>query len=776
MNSMPTIALTTGLALSISLVGPLAGQGRHIPIHPTAHPAVQTVQTVSTRVSAQLTNGVADTLVTLSFRNNSNRITEKVILFPLPKGATADRIRMKIGDKMEAGEVLDKNQAREIYEGIVRKRMDPALLEYMGRDLLRLRVFPIPAHGTQDVEVRFRMLLPEGGGLYGFEFPTRAVEGGTFSMDIQIRSKTAIKNIWSPVQGFEIKKKSDHEARASYECKGRPTKDPVLFYGLSDRDFGLNLLTWRKRGEPGYFMVLLAPKRDWKQEKELNKDIIFVLDTSGSMQGQKIVQARAAVDFFLKSLKPGDRFNLIPFSTEARPFAAQSLPADKRVLEKAFHYVKSLEARGGTNIDEALNAAFAGLSHKDLGNAWLPKDDFYAEVCPPDAVKRVPILVFLTDGLPTVGLTDVRALLAKARTANQAKARIFVFGVGNDVNTRLLDKMALGSRGDRDYVAPGENIEVKTSLLFEKLAYPVLTDLELRADKVQWARQNPSRLPDLFRGSRLILTGRYTGSGATAIRLSGKVAGEVRKFVFEGNFPEAQEGNDFIPTIWAQRRVAQLLDAIRLNGRSDELIHEIKVIGKQFGIVTPYTSQLILEDGAALANNLPSDTRRRLGGGFAFDRDRLAGDLKRAGELQDDEELEGLEAKVKKEKSQGRSTPARTVALPSAQSGEKAVDASKSIHLLRNMGAIDSRRNSRLVTTKRIHGKFFHLIGSTWVDRDFKKGMADKKQAIEAFSKPYFELLATHPRAARWLAFSTSVLIIIDDRVWLIQPPKQASK
>jgi Ca-activated chloride channel homolog len=773
MRTLPTIVLATGLTLTCTFGGPLTGQGREIRIRPTIGHGVQTV---STRVSARLANGVADTTVTLSFRNNGNSIAEKVLLFPLPKGATADRIRMKIGDKMETGEVLDKNRARQIYEGIVRKRMDPALLEYMGRDLLRLRVFPIPAHGTQDVEVRFRMLLPESGGLYSFEFPTRAVEGGTFAMDVQIHSKTAIKNVWSPVQGFDIRKKSDNEARASYETKGRPKKDPVIFYGLSDRDFGLNLLTWRKPGEPGYFMVLLAPKRDWKQEKELNKDIILVLDTSGSMQGQKIVQARAAVDYFLKSLKPGDRFNLIPFSTEARPFAAQSLPAEKAVLEKATQYVKSLEARGGTNIEEALNAAFAGLAHKELGNTWLPKNAFYEEVCPPpDEVKRVPILVFLTDGLPTVGQTDVRALLKKTRSANTSNARIFAFGVGHDVNTRLLDKMALGSRGDRDYVAPGENIEVKTSLLFEKLAHPVMTDLELRADKVQWDRKNPGRLPDLFRGSRLVVTGRYKGAGATAIRLSGKVGGEARQFVFEGTFPAESSKHDFIATIWAQRRVAQLLDAIRLNGRNAELIQEIQHIGKKFGIVTPYTSQLILEEGASVANDLPQQTRRRLGRGFLDDGGRLAGDLRRSGEV-DDEEVEELAKKADKENRQGKNKSETKVALPEAVSGEKAVDTSKDLKILRDMDALDSRRSSRLVTSRRLQGKFFHLIGSTWVDRDFKKGMADKLQEIEAFSKAYFDLLADHPKTSKWLSFSTSMLIVVDGQAWLVQPPKKATK
>ena len=314
---------TLGLSLSSLFLGlsTLAAQSDRVrPPRPQIRGSQVSME--ATRVSAKIVDGVAETKVTMVIRNDGGQQGEKVLLFPLPEGASADGIKMKVNGVVQEGDVIEERKARSIYEGIVRRRRDPALLEYVGRDLLRLRVFPIPAHGKQEVEVRYRLLLPQSGGFYRYEFPTRAVEGGTFSLDVKIESQKSIKNVYSPMQGFDIAQKGDHGARGSYESKQRPKRDPVLFYGLSDKDFGLNMLTYKKKGEKeGYFLCMIAPKRDWATEKELKKSITFVIDTSGSMQGEKMQQARKAMLFFLESLSAGDRFNVIPFSTEARPFA-----------------------------------------------------------------------------------------------------------------------------------------------------------------------------------------------------------------------------------------------------------------------------------------------------------------------------------------------------------------------------------------------------------------------------------------------------------------------
>jgi len=745
-----TLALTTLILVAGTMpsTGPAQDTlpGREILRHPIRR--LMPVRTVSTNVAVEITDGVADTHVTLKFRNDGPRIAEKIVLFPLPKGATADEIQMMVGDKMQKGEILDKNKARGIYESIVRRRRDPALLEYMGRDLLRLRVFPIQPRSTQTVKVRFRMVLPMSAGLLSFEFPTRAVEGGSFALAAKIHSRKPIKTVYSPIAGFDVVRKDDHNASASFECKGRPKRDPLLFYGLSDRDFGLNLLTYRKQGKEGYFLAMLAPKRDWKQEKELKKSITFVLDTSGSMQGEKIKQARGALRYFVQSLKPTDRFNIIPFSTEARPFADSAVAATEDQIKKALKFIDDeVEARGGTNIHEALTTALRST--------------------PADGL--VPIVVFLTDGLPTIGVTDVKQILSDCAKANQSKARVFAFGVGSDVNTHLLDKLSDATSGTRDYVRPGENIEVKVSALFEKLAHPVMRDVELKVDGIQWSRLVPNKLGDMFRGSHVVIAGRYSGHGDVAIRLSGKVGDSNKEFVFDAKFPEVAEEHDFVATIWAQRRVGQLLDAIRLNGQNAELVGEIRRIGKEHGIVTPYTSHLIVEEGEQLAMGL-----RRVRG-IRFDRAPGAQAARVVDELQRDgakitHELNDVVAEEKAEASKKGKRALQN--LGRAASGETAVDDSRQIQGFFRAGKLADR--SRLFTTRRIKDKTFHLVGSTWVDGSYKIEMEKQLKKIEAFSPEYFELLHKHPKLTRYLSFSTAMIVVLDGTQAIeVTPPKQ---
>ena len=718
------------------------------PRHRFTRPARPMVVTEATRVRTHMVDGVADTTVTMVLRNRGGRDGEKILVLPLPKGATADKLELTVGGKLQAGEVLDKNKARRIYETIVARRRDPALLEYVGRDTLRLRVFPIPARGTQKVRIRFRMLLPESGGLHAFEFPARAVEGGTFSLVANIDSSKAIKNVYSPMSGFDVHRKDDHRAVASFECKGRPQRDPIVFYGLSDRDFGLNLLTYRRKDREGYFLMMLAPKRDWKAEKEIAKSITFVLDTSGSMQGPKITQARNALKFFLRSLKPTDEFNVVPFSTEARPFSQSLVLASPENVRKALGFAGAIEARGGTNIGEALGTALSARPSEG----------------------KVPIVAFLTDGLATVGTTNTKDLLALCAQKNAAHARVFVFGVGNDVNTRLLDKLSGATGGTRDYVRPGENLEVKVSALFEKLAHPVMTDLRLSCSGVTLSRIAPRRLPDMFRGSRLVVAGRYTGTGAVAIRLEGRIRGARKEFVFDASFPERADEHDFVATIWAQRRVAQLLDAIRLNGQSQELVAEVRRIGKEHGIVTPYTSAIVVEEGQRIAR-----ARRWLhtGGPATPAMQRVRRELARAGVLQDRDESESPAAggfigapapASKKLKSLGRSA-----------SGKDAVADSVAAARLLYMGTVDTKARSKLWTTQKVHGFLLHLVGGVWIDARYQKKHETNLRRIEAFSDTYFALLREHPELTKVLSFSTSMLLVTSTGEAVeIVPPKPA--
>lgn len=731
-----------GTLAPLALLGFSMAQGRTV-IPPIQRTPPSLVQVERTKVQVRVLDGVAETRVRITLRNPGNLQGEKILVLPLPEGAVADGLELEIGGKMQKGDILPAGQARNIYTNIVRRRRDPALLEYMGRGSIRLRAFPIPPHGRTEVMVRFRMLLPQTAGIYRFEFPARAVEAGMFAMEIHLglgKGSQHLANVYSPLAGMDIRQKDDKHAVASFECKGRPQKDPALYYSLTDLEFGVNLMTYRRSKGDGFFLLLASPKRDWKREGTLTKTVSFVLDTSGSMQGKKIIQARKALRFFLQSLSPKDHFNLIPFSTESRPFAQSPVPATPDQIAKALQFGEEIEAQGGTNIEEALRFALS------------------AKVAP----GSVPMVVFLTDGLPTIGKVDTKEILGSTKKANLAGARVFVFGVGYDVNTYLLDQIAGSTRGARDYVKPEENIEVKTSALFEKIAHPVLTDLSLHFDPIQTSRVVPQHLPDLFRGSRLVVVGRYKKGGATAIRLKGRVGSEEKTFIFEGSFREKQGGPEFVATLWAQKRIGLLLDQLRLHGNNKELRDEVVHLGKEFGIVTPYTSQLVVEERERLAMGAPGlnlglgDRRTQV--------QRARKDLGRAGfDLPEEEELD----------RDGADDFKLPVGNEAKKTGKNAVLKSLQAAKMQYYSRIDKEGSKRLWKTQRRGGHTFHLIGGIWIDAKLNKTHKGKIHRIEAFSKEYFDLLVQRPKLAQVLAFSTAMVIVLGpEKAIEIVPPK----
>ncbi|MHC4852443.1 MAG: VIT and vWA domain-containing protein, partial [Planctomycetota bacterium] len=706
----------------------------HPIIRPHRRPWSVPVTIKSLAVKTNIVDGVATTELHQVFHNGGPRIAEGTWILPLPQGATADHFTMSMNGKQVAGEVLDAGRARQIYMSIVRRQKDPGLLEYMGNGCLRARVFPIPAKSDMTVQVRYRQVLPETAGLHEWSFPLRAAHVQNrppqkISMDVRIKSRVAIKNVYSPTGNVDVLRKGEHEARVSLELSGgkMPERDLSVFYGLSTQEFGINLMTWRKQDQPGYFMLMLAPKRDWAEQKGMAKIIHFVLDTSGSMQGKKIEQARGALKFFLSSLKPHDYFNVIPFSTEARPFFENPVEAGRGNIDKALSMVREVEARGGTNIEDGLTRA--------LGSE-LPKVD---------GKTLVPITVFLTDGLPTVGTTDMKQLLSTVKKHNNGRYRVFVFGVGSDVNTRLLDKIAEQSRGDRDYVREHESIEVKTGALFAKVSHPVMTDVNLSCDGIEGFDMFPRRTPDLFKGSRLLIVGRFKGSGNHAIRLAGKVNGEKRQFTFEATFPKASQDHDFIPTLWAQRKVAVLVDAIRLNGAKPELVNEVRRLGKEFGIVTPYTSHLIMEEGLTVAQaRVPDFHRRRAQGGaggraarFGQGDDglRVLEELKRAGAVRAEASEEELDAADKKADGEANRARQKLKSAPSAPAtGGVAVGDSLNLRSLGKSGRAYDRSGALGILSRRIKDRNFHLVEGVWIDSRFKPEMRGTARKIKAFS------------------------------------------
>jgi len=706
---------------------------------------VPPVATGLLQVRVEVRDGASTTTLTQTLKNSSLQPQEAWWVLPLPAGAAADRFTLTVGGVAMAGEVLDSNAARSVYEEIVRKRRDPGLLEYMGNGCLRARVFPIPPQGEVQVAVRYAQLLDRSDGVATVRFPVRSawmdgVGPEKLSFVVDVQSSVSIKTVWSPQPELQIARDGDHKLLASVEYArgGLPARDLALHFGLADQDFGASLLTYRRAGQPGYFVVWLAPKRDWPAQPDIVRSVNLVLDTSGSMAGEKIQQARAAVRTFLQSLRPGDWFNVVPFSTDARPFFAGPVPADAQHRDEALQRVDQIEARGGTNIGDAL--AFA-LQH------GMPTEATGKQI--------VPITIFVTDGLPTVGTTDVDALLGQVKTGNAAKARIFVFGVGNDVNTRLLDTLAQDSRGDRDYVQPGEDIEQKTGSLFAKLSGPVMTDVQVTVDGMALEDQEPRVLPDLFVQGQLAVVGRYRGDGAKAIRLRGNVGGTVRDYVFDATFPATSMQHDWLPALWAQRRVGALMDAIRMHGQTPELVAEVTRLGKEFGIVTPFTSHLVVEEGmkVAAARGFAPGTPAPFDGALEK---RLRVEWARAGAAAPAAavDLAQLDTRAKDEAQK-----AQVRLGASADTGTAAVEQSLALITI-SRDSYDDRDSAVGLLHRRIADRTFHLIGGVWVDGAFTAEMQAKVRKVAAFGDDYFALLRSEPALAPVLAFSAHMLVV----------------
>lgn len=529
------------------------------------------------RVTVTIEDQVAVTRVDQVFVNEHEWEAEGTYVFPLPPGATVSNFTMWVDGEPVEAEVLPADQARAIYEDIVRRRRDPALLEYVGRDVVQARIFPIPPGEERRIQLEYTQVLPVENGLVRYVYPldterfsARPLE--EVSIHVEIRSVDPIRALYSPTHQDRVFIDRDGEYRATVgyeESDVRPDQDFELIYTVNPEDVGLNLLSYRPLEEDGFFLLLVAPTVETKG-KVAPRDILLVLDTSGSMEGEKLEQAKDALVYVLDHLNPGDRFNVIAFSTGLQTYARGLRPAAE--ADEAAQWVGRLEAVGGTDINRALLEALAQADP-----------------------ERSTVLIFLTDGQPTEGVTEVDQILANVRAAASPNVRLFAFGVGDDVNTVLLDGLAADHGGTTAYVRPYEQIDEEVSALYAKISTPVLTDIRLDFGGVTVYDVYPDPLPDLFAGTQLIVAGRYREGGAARIALIGEVEGEQREFVYEGSFRD-EGGEEFIARLWAARKIGYLLTQIRLHGERDEWVDAVIELSTRYGIITPYTSFLIQED------------------------------------------------------------------------------------------------------------------------------------------------------------------------------------
>lgn len=740
-------------------------------------------------IHSDVRDQIAKVQVSQVFKNVSNRTIQTQIMFPLPTSAAISELTLLVDGKEFSGKLMKREEARATYEAIVRKRKDPALLEYMGQGLFQTSVFPIPPNAERTVEIRYQQLLKKDNGLIDFLLPIGTSKHNSRPVDnlnitVRVNATDQIRTVYSPSHEISIDRPNDKTAVCKMSLKGvRAPDDFRLMYGTENGLVGMNVISYRPQGsEDGYFLLLASPELKRDESKTAPKSVIFVLDRSGSMNGKKIDQARGALKYFLNRLKKKDTFNIVAYDSSVESFRPELQRADEKSVQEALGFADGIFAGGSTNIDSALKTSLGMLKAKSHPN----------------------YVMFLTDGLPTVGTRDERQIASGAKQANQVGARLFNFGVGFDVNSRLLDRLSHDHRGQSVYVRPNEDIEAHVASLYNRIGSPLLTDIGMaiefdRESKASEpkpiARMYPRQLTDLFYGEQLVIVGRYRKGGAAKVTLTGHFGGEQKKFTFGADFVDrsADESNGFVEKLWAVRRVGEIIDELDLNGQNQELVNELVALSIKHGILTPYTS-FLADDTVSLSDreNLARasrESRTQLAaesGRDAFGQRALKGQFQRAARLDDLKKL----AKSRENADAARPASAGSAPAPGGRGGfgggrtpaGKPGDSSPRRRVLgyselqKEKAAAKAEgdalyEDSLSSTVVQVGQKSFFRKDKTWRDSSVKDEDEKKATLIVQFSKAYFDLAASHGgKLSKYFVFDEAVVINLEGKTYRIVP------
>lgn len=603
---------------------------------PRPEPRPITYHIENLTIEGRIRQQVAEVQVSQTFKNSGSGTIQAQFVFPLPYDGAIDAMTLLVDGKEFPAKLLKADEARDRYRSIVRAQQDPALLEWIGTGMFQTSVFPIPAGETRTVSIQYTQLLRKERTLTEFLFPLSTAKYtarpiSQVRISLHLDSEESLKNLYSPTHLVAIQRPTPKQAKIVYEQQNTvPRSDFRLFYDAEPGTVSAQLLSYRPQTEAkedGYFLLLATPELAEKEQPSQPKTVIFAIDKSGSMAGAKMEQTKEAAKYIINNLKEGDLFNIVVYNSAVDIFRPELESYDKTTREEALAYVDGLFAGGGTNIHDALTTSLKLAA----------------------GTQRPTYVLFMTDGRPTSGVTAETAIAAAAKAANQDRSRIIAFGVGYDVNSRLLDRLARENYGLSSYVRPDENIEEQIASVYRRISSPVLTNAELSitiegqlpGDVVN--RVYPAGELDLFAGEQLVVVGRYRQMGNCEIKLTGKLGDETKTFTFTGEFEEraASTSRSFVEKLWALRRIGEIIDELDLSGKNQELIDELVMLSTKHGILTPYTAFLADETvrPELLSHSNRLRTRESLSeleqaeGRFGFEQRGLKQDYKNASNL-----------------------------------------------------------------------------------------------------------------------------------------------
>ncbi len=642
--------------------------------------------------------------VTEVFRNEGNSVGEADFIFPLPAGAAFEDLKLSINGEMVSGETLGADQARGVYEDIVRRMRDPALVEWMGTGMLRARIFPIQPGEDKKIIVRYQSVAAREGDALRID----GRRGGDFAL--QYTRSSAYGEPSSPTHVLRTR---DEGTTRVVEAQGATSDVTVLLPLRRANTAGLTVLTNASAGESGFAMLTISPPTT--AARVTPRDLTFVLDVSGSMQGRKLEQAKAAGQSLLASLRPNDRFRLIDFSTDVRMYHNGWLDASTENVRDARRYLEALRAEGSTNISEALSSALAGSSRDS---------------------ERLPLVVFVTDGEPTVGERNPDAIAALGARL-RGSARVFTVGVGTGVNASLVEQLALQGHGTAQFVRDEESVESAVSLLARRLSVPVLTDVRISANGVRLSRILPNGPIDVFAGQDIVVLARYDGTGDATIQLDGQSPAGPVTWSTRARFTDDSKANPFVARLWAAQRIGWLAAEKRRSGGTSELDGEIRSLGERYGIPTEFSSYLVVEPGTAVASN--TGVRR----------------------LRDD----AMMPMAAPSSPSPQKAPSATASnAPSVASADKRFEAARSSAVQReakSIGALDGAtqlsERGTVINVRVVGNRRFTLANGVWTDARFTTSLRTVR--VKPYSALYFELLKRMPQLQDVFAIGDRLIV-----------------
>lgn len=741
-----------------------------IPQRHWVHPGAVEVKGVE--VDVEVVDQVATTRMAIIVHNPTDMPREAQLILPVPREAAIRSFGVDAISEEPNAILMPKDEASRIYRDIVRRLADPGLLEFVGTGLIRSSVFPVPAGGTQTFRVVYEQVLEAESGRIDYVLPRSewlASSAVDWTISLRIRSSRAIGAVYSPTHALDESRVNAQEIRIRVldASSGGSFR---LSCVAADRD-GAAMTTIMypdprvANGKGGYFMVLLAAP-DKPDGPVMKREVTLVLDRSGSMRGKKIEQAKAAALQIIEALEEGERFNVIDYSDTIASLAPMALEKNEQTVAMARAYIEQIKAVGGTNIHDALLTAVRARPSEG----------------------SLPIVLFLTDGLPTVGPTSETEIRQAVRASNAFARRIFAFGVGFDVNAPLLTALSQQSRGVPTFVEPDEDVEVKVGRVFEKLAGPVLALPELRAVSMELTvgppairELIPEALPDLFTGEQMIVLGQYVTDERVTIAISGTCGEQRRSFSASLDPGSADRANAFVARLWAQRKIAALIDQIRQAGADGqmtqddpkyrELVDSVVALSQEYGILTEYTAFIAIEE--AYKQNLASDGQMQYRLGFNAVQNRSGQAGVRAEFINQARQRDArIDARADEQALQLFSITASgggpTTGLPAGHAGGAAP----------RIVQEDFEPGQVAASVRHVAGRTFYRRGDRWVEAGLlEQADAEPDRTLafgsEAYDRVVDRLIERNLQAVLGLNVTSDVYLAVDGQRVLLKRPRE---